>query len=579
MANYGQFTDYEPLPGLPGAYSFKMANGRDLVMGDKEGAQLKMRLDAARAATATAGNGMAGGFDQAPPPPGASFDAKAAAGELTGAAAAAPAPPTAEAGPPPPPGGAVGYGLRVSPQGTFQHHVAGSAGVSKEQLQKADENAVAVRRGETAQVQEGTPQSQEYLDARAEQNIDQRLALQQQGDRDAAAAQAESDLAQRQFEEAQRLKIEEAARQASLEEKLKREEELHQKAVTEHTSSKVEPGRIYADPAKRFVTALAAAGGAYAATITKTPNFAQQIIEQSIDRDIAAQEAAIRLKGVKADNLLARLRQTGMSVAQSQATAKVIQLQNSQTESAALRAKNAMPALQSHYENLDLALQKSLLEANEQSRLASIDKVARSTQSGFEHERAGSAGGWVDVKDQLGTAKELQGLQKGEAEIAKSAAETAKTNREGQKPPPASPELRKVDQTLAALSSDQERLKGYGDEEKPKTFANRGVIMKGIINDTNKWLGEGSYESTYNDKEKNFIQDFESAKGNLVAAISVANQQGAMQEGERKEAEKKIAAAGSVGELKRAQAWVRDRLEKQRSAAAANTGPAMEVTK
>jgi hypothetical protein len=471
------------------------------------------------------------------------------------------------------PGGQLGYGLSVSPQGTIQKYQPGSAGVSSDQLKARDAGAVAQRTGQNESVQAGTPQSQEYLDQRAELNLDERLQAQKQGDAQIAAAQAESDLAAQQFAYQQKLQGEEAARQAALQDKYAREEQLMLKAREDYSSSSVEPNRIFANPVKGILAALAAAGGAYAAILGKSPNFAQQIIDQAIGRDIAAQEAAIRIKGETKDNLMSQLKETGMSVEQSRATAKAIQLQYYGAQSAALKAKNAVPALQSHYENIDLALQKSLAEANEQSRLASVDKVARSTSSAFAQPKAATAGGYVDVADQLGTAAKVQGLQKGEADIAK-------TNREANKPAPASPELRKVDQVLASLANDQKRLASYDDSQKPLTLANRGKPMRAIIAGVNDSLGEGTYEdSMYDDQDKAFIQDFESAKGNIIAAISVANGQGAMQEGERKEAEKRIAAAGTVGELKRAQAWLREKLEGQRQAASTNTGPAMEVTK
>lgn len=569
---YGQFVDYEPLPDLPGAYSFQTASGKPVTFGGPEAENLKARLDAAKAATATAGDNAAGGFDQvgnygsanAPPSP---EQLQSFRDKLQPPGAPAPIFASAAGGPTRAPGGQLGYGLSVSPQGTIQKFVPGSAGVSKAQLQKADENAVAVRRGENEVVQAGTPQDQAYLDARAEGNVDERLAAQAQGDRETAAAQAESDLAQKQFDQQQKLAGEEAARQADLQTKFAREQQLHDNAVNEYTSSKVDPKRIFANPVSKIASMLAAAGGAYAAIMTKTPNFAQQIIDSSIERDVRAQEAAIRLKGDKADNLLQNLRSTGLSLEQSRAAAKQIQLQKTQAEVGALRAKNAVPALQSHYDNIDLALQKSLLEANEQSRLAAVDKVTRSTAKGFEHERAATAGGFRDVGDQLGTAAKVQGLQKGETEIAKDRAAA-------EKGPPASPEKRQAMSAIADASTLEKSLHGYADDYVPQTRENMNIIKGGASDALDSVLGKGAgARNVLDEKDRRGMQDFANAQQTLSALQSVLGGQGALSGGERDAALAGLSPGATMGEVKRAVSMLRTRAETKLQAADA-TGEA-----
>ncbi len=569
---YGRFTGYQPVPDLPGAYSFQTAGGAPMTFGGPEAEQLKARLDAADKATAdqrVAGPGGGNPFNKSMADLQNTGNVLAEQGRKDLGLDPPTAPPERQG-----PGGELGYGMFVGPDGRIMRRrtVAGSAGVTKEQLEAADANAVSMRKGEQDVVQQGTPQDQDYLDARAEANIDERLALQQEGDASVAAGQDEAALAQRQFESAQRQAAEEAAREADLARKYERENQLYQAALKDHTSSKVDPnGRR--SPVQTLLGAIAAAGGAYASVISKTPNFALEIVNSAIDRDIRAQEAEIKLKGEKANNMLSELRQRGLSVEQSHAAVKAINIQRGAAETAALRAKNAVPTMQAHFDKLDLAMQKGLMEANEQSRLASLDKVTRQTSKGFESPRAGSAGRTVveEAPDQLGAAQKVQNLRKGEVEIAKEQAAAGK-------PVPVSAELRKVDQSLAGLSSDQKRLDAYGDDERPATARNRNVLARTAAKLTNFVQGEGVYENNVlTEKDKQFIQDFEGAKNNLVAAISVGNLQGAMQDGERKEMEAKVAAAGTVAELKRAQAWVRDRLERQREAAAANPGPSMTV--
>ncbi len=48
---YGQFTGYEPLPDIPGAYNFQTSGGKALTFGGPEADQLKARIDAANATT------------------------------------------------------------------------------------------------------------------------------------------------------------------------------------------------------------------------------------------------------------------------------------------------------------------------------------------------------------------------------------------------------------------------------------------------------------------------------------------------------------------------------------------------
>lgn len=582
MAKYGQFVGYTPNPEIKGAYDFQLENGRVVTAGGQDGEALRARLDAYNSVNQPQVAGPGGGFD-----PSAASRAFVGGGlptpkepEPVAEPAAPPVP--APAGPRvaepvpmvmQPKSDQLGYGLSVSPQGTIQETVPGSPGVSQKQLQAQQGTGTPIDRNVSVTQQGGMEGDPEYLKERAQGNADQRLQLQKERDEAIAAAKTESKLAEERFETRKRLMGEEQARVADLEKRVALDEDLKNRAFAEYTSSKVNPDRIFANPGSRVLAALAAAGGAYAATIAKTPNFALDIINQSIDRDIRAQEAAIRIKGDKHNNLLSELRKSGMDLAQARAAAKGIMFEHEGAQLALNRARNAVPALESYYEKLDLAKQEGLREANEAYRQATIGKTTRTTNSVVEYPRAGSAGGRRDVRDQLGAAAKLQALQKGEADIAKA-------NRDAQKGPNASPELRKVDQSLAGLASDQERLKNYGDNEKPPTPGNRNIIGRAVAGATNFVAGEGTYENNMlSERDKQFIQDFEGAKTNLVAAISVANQQGAMQEGERKEAEKKIAAAGTVAELKRAQAWVRDRLEKQREAAEVNPGPAMEVTK
>lgn len=562
MANYGQFTGYEPAPS--GGYMFQRANGSPLLFGGPEAEQLKARLDAANSATQTAGLEQVGGYDNSPP---SADQIQAFRDQVQGESPAAPPPAAA-------PGGQLGYGLRVSPQGTIQKFSPGSAGTSQEQLQQKAGKGTALPRSESVTNQGGMEGDQEYLDARNEANVDKRLQLQQEGEQAISAAEAESQLAAERFETQKRLMGEEQARVSDLQNRVARDEELKNKAFAEYTSSKVNPDRIFANPASRMLAALAAGAGAYAATISKSPNFALDIINQSIDRDIRAQEAAIKLKGDKANNLMGELRKSGMDLDQARAAAKGIQIQSERTQLDVLRAKNGVPALQSHYEKLDMAAQEGLREANEAYRQATIGKTTRTTNSVVEYPRAGSAGGFVDVADQLGTAAKVQGLQKGEADIAK-------TNRDATKGPPASPEKRQAMSALADAANLEKTIGQYKDDEVPPIRENRNVVGRAVAGAIDTVGGKGAGDrATLNDAERRQAQDFSDAQQTLGALASVLGGQGALSGPERDAFVAGMAPGATWGETKRAVAKLRSRAEtKLQSADATGEAGGSLVTK
>jgi hypothetical protein len=557
VAGYGQFVGYEPNPEIPGAYNFARANGPPLTFGGAEAQQLKSRLDAYNSVNQPKVAGPGGGpIDQlggygsenAPPSP---EQIQSFREQVQGGAPPPPPPP----GPAPAPGGQLGYGMRVSPQGTIQKFSGGSAGVSQQQLQQQAGKGTALPRSESVTQQGGMEGDPEYLEARAEANVDKRLQLQEEGDQAVAAAEAESQLAAQRFETQRRLMGEEQARVADLQARVARDEDLKNRAFAEYTSSKVNPDRVFANPGSRVLGALAAAGGAYAATIAKTPNFALEMMNQSIDRDIRAQEAAIRIKGDKANNLLSELRKSGMDLEQARAATKAIQIQSERTQLDALRAKNGIPALQSHFEKLDLAAQEGLREANEAYRQATIGKTTRTTNSVVEYPRAGSAGGWVDVADQLGTAAKVQGLQKGEADIAKA-------NRDVTKGPTASPEKRQAMSALADAANLEKAIGGYEDTDVPPMRENRNVVGRAVAGAIDTIGGKGAGDrATLNDAERRQAQDFADAQQTLGALASVLGGQGALSGPERDAFVAGMAPGATWGETKRAVAKLRSRAE------------------
>ena len=293
----------------------------------------------------------------------------------------------------------------------------------------------------------------------------------------------------------------------------------------------------------------------------KTPNFAQQIIEGAVDRDIAAQEAAIRIKGDTKNTLIGQLRETGLSLEQAKSAAKQVQLQYYQTQNEAARLRHAGTALENKYNNIGIGLQQAWNEEDERGKQAARDKVVKSVQSGFEHERAATAGGTVltPVKDQLGAAKKIQDLKKGEQDLA-----------QGPKGPAASPEKREAAGALA----ESQTLKGigakYGASETIPTYEARTVFGR-KWEDFADWVGGAGAGI---DEETAVARgDFARIKSGLGSAHSKVSGQGAMTGDEQKTYDKAIAPGATWGDVQRGIVMLED-AAKARGMAAEAVGEA-----
>lgn len=144
------------------------------------------------------------------------------------------------------------------------------------------------------------------LEALREGSIDQKLAYQQAYDLHAetlaeqrAALDAQADANRIAQQEAQ-------ARVAQVQAKTNQLQLQYDQAKQDYNSSKVDPQR-YMRGVAGIGNALAMGLGAYGAAITKSPNFAANFVNQQIQADIAAQEAAIRIKGAAANTALGDL--------------------------------------------------------------------------------------------------------------------------------------------------------------------------------------------------------------------------------------------------------------------------------
>lgn len=95
------------------------------------------------------------------------------------------------------------------------------------------------------------------------------------------------------------------------------------------TQMKVDPNRLFREKGAlaSIGSALAVGLGAFGSALAKTPNYANEIVQGAINRDIAAQEDEIQRKGANANNAMANFVKTyGLTLDESRELAKSTQL-------------------------------------------------------------------------------------------------------------------------------------------------------------------------------------------------------------------------------------------------------------
>jgi hypothetical protein len=96
---------------------------------------------------------------------------------------------------------------------------------------------------------------------------------------------------------------------------------LDQDVDSYYDKAKPDPDRIFKDRGafSNIASALAQFMGAYAAIVSGSPNFASQILDKKIERDVDAQMEDFRRGKMKRDSQLARMAERGMSLEQMKA--------------------------------------------------------------------------------------------------------------------------------------------------------------------------------------------------------------------------------------------------------------------
>jgi hypothetical protein len=427
---YGQFTDYQPLPDVPGAYAFQTAGGKALTFGGPEAEQLKARLDAAKAAQTVAGDNAAPG-----PPIGQQAivqNANALVGNALAKGAAQQATPAAPA-----PMGDRSYvengintGIRLDAQGRPYTVAAGTRGISQEQRQKSATQGTPTPISQSESVTGAQPVNQDYLDEKSRLSEDARVNNNTQRDADLKAWEAGQQAANQQALMTAGMADQQQKQVDLYQAEMQKAAGLRDQALKEYTSSRVDPERIFHGDGgafKRFGAAIAAAAGAYGATVGHTQNFAQQIIDSAINRDVAAQEADIRVKKDASDTALGDLMRKGMSLDQAKNTLRTIQQNYAQQQIGLAKGASGDAQINAHYDALDNDLQRKQADETEAYMQHAHGTATKAVQEQILYPVAATGGGKVYLTPDK--ARSLAG-EKTESE-AKTAG-TAKTIGEAQ---------------------------------------------------------------------------------------------------------------------------------------------------
>lgn len=506
---------YEPHESIPGAVTFYDPTDKPLTLTGGAAAEMRDRVERFKAAREAAsvvgsqpvagpGGGDAGTYlanwqpkavPAAPAPDiiGPSGPGGASVPGATVPASTPVAPASAQRAPAPvATGGApagfqnVGFGIYRTPDGQLVKRTAGSPAVTKEMLEKRAAEAVATPQGMSTTRTGGFTPSEEYLQG-MNANFQRQAALAEEI-RDNAIRKDAAELEGIKAREAMVTQHMEEQRQmaAEIEDRVKQDQAAADRARKEYDSSKVDPNRIFSGDGgslKALVFGVSAALGAFGATLGRTENYAQNTINGIINNDIRAQEAEIAIKRDGANNALAQLQRSGLSRDQSKILLRQIQTDYAMSQAERLRAEAKIPENNTQYQQLKLQLEQNQLQFNEDYRRASLGTRTEQVQSGFAFPRAGTAGGWTPVKDQVGTAKELQSIRQGEATIGKTEADTEKALRAGTSPH-ANMDMaeKKYDQQLSTLRLSMEQLiRDHGGKFDPQTGKIEGLSFPSDI--------------------------------------------------------------------------------------------------
>lgn len=191
----------------------------------------------------------------------------------------------------------------------------------------------------------------------------------------------------------QKLQTQAAAQQAQINTSQRRADEQFAKAEAlskAHAEKKVDPKRIFkGNTFAQIGTIIARALGAFGASLTGGPNYAGELIDLAIDRDIKIQEDEIDRLGEGARNALADFYRDTGNMNQAKLLLRTTMDQVAAQESAAYTALIGSAEAQQANQIWQAEAQKRAMENMIQNRNYGVQKITESVATKFEQPRSG----------------------------------------------------------------------------------------------------------------------------------------------------------------------------------------------
>ncbi len=305
--------------------------------------------------------------------------------------------------------GDLNTGIIIGPDGRAYAPNPGVAAVTQDQLaakygqaNRLPGEGVAAPHSVSTTIAGGFAPDTDYLERRADLAIDKRLNIDKIADVEAENAVRDKQVADQQAAmAAQQLKDQQDA-QAKAQAMVDKDVATRDRLQAELGNAKVMPNRIFSGKSGAWTTigaALASALGTAGQGMQAMgghagmPNIGAQMVQSAIDKDIAAQENEIKVKGDLANNALSQWMHSGQSLEQAKLGLKGAQLQWTAAQLAQTAAQNKGAMVDPQRDMLHNQVLSALNDANEQYRQQSIGNRTQQVASQVVYAHGASGGG------------------------------------------------------------------------------------------------------------------------------------------------------------------------------------------
>ncbi len=275
--------------------------------------------------------------------------------------------------------------------GAYINRPVVTAGTTKAQLQQRAANSVATPKSGEETVEGATPYDQNAAEARADADIQMRLAKQQQADMMQARADRDAQAFDQQAAIAATRLAHEQQKQQMVEQGVQSDMQIARSYRDQVAKQQVDTGQLFSGDRGAFNTIAAVIGnglGAFAAAGGGSPtingrraaaggtNYAKQIIDGAIDRDISAQEFNIRSNQQTANNQLNDVYKQLGDMNQAKTVVRQMQQDYVDLHMKALAARDSSPDVQNAHAQWEAS---NAADRAEQERKFQADSYGKHT--------------------------------------------------------------------------------------------------------------------------------------------------------------------------------------------------------